>query len=135
MANPIKYPINYALGSNQVQGFPRVQYAKIVEMIDSINKITSGTITLTDVELGDGTAALPSLTFASDLNTGLYRIGSDNIGLTLGGTKSVDFGVNLTAFTGAITASTSISAGTVFLGAAGAVGAPEYSFTAQTDMG
>ncbi len=106
MANPILYPLNYALGNNKAQGFPRVQYAKITEMIDSINKITNGTVTLTDVEVSDGTAALPAITFAADLNTGLYRIGSDNIGLTLAGTKSVDFGVNLTAFTGAITVST-----------------------------
>ena len=73
MANPIQYPLSYALGNSKAQGFTRVQYAKITEMIDSINKITAGTITLTDVELGDGTVALPALTFANDLNTGIDR--------------------------------------------------------------
>src|ERR1700739_2152283 len=103
----IKYPLQYSLGS-VVQDFPKVQYAKITEMIDAINKITSGTITLTDVELGNGTVALPSLTFASDLSTGLYRIGASEIGLTLAGVKSVDFAVNLTSFTGVVSASTSV---------------------------
>ncbi|MCX6550366.1 MAG: hypothetical protein NTY02_05045 [Acidobacteria bacterium] len=33
----------------------------------------------------DGTAALPSPAYASDTNSGLYRIGADNIGVSLGG--------------------------------------------------
>jgi len=39
----IKYPLEYSLGSNKVQSFPRVQYAKIVEIIDALNGITDGT--------------------------------------------------------------------------------------------
>lgn len=111
MAN-ITYPKNYALGLPDTHAFPKVQYAKIIEIIDRLNAITSGTVTVTDVELGDGTASLPSLTFANDLNTGIYRIGADNIGISLGGTKYVDLAANLAAFTGAITASTTITAAT-----------------------
>jgi hypothetical protein len=36
--------------------------------------------------VADGTAAAPSLTFASDVNTGLYRVGAEVIGFTTNGT-------------------------------------------------
>ena len=36
--------------------------------------------------LGDGSAASPVITFAADTNTGIYRVGSDVIGFTTGGT-------------------------------------------------
>lgn len=108
----IKYPIDFTLGAN-VHQFPKVQYAKIVEIIDAINKITSGTITLTDVELGDGTAALPSLTFASDLSTGLFRVGASDLGVSLGGTKYVDFSTISSTFSNfVVEGSSSITAGT-----------------------
>lgn len=41
----IKYPLNYSLGV-PVQAFPKVQYATITQMIDVINAIQSGTLTL-----------------------------------------------------------------------------------------
>ena len=37
-----------------------------------------------------GTVALPSITFLSDTNTGLYRNGADNLGITTGGTLRWD---------------------------------------------
>lgn len=43
---------------------------------------------------GDGSAAVPSIGFASDTNTGLYRIGADNIGIAVGGVKRVDVSEN-----------------------------------------
>ena len=48
---------------------------------------------------GDGSAALPYYSYSSDPNTGFFRIGADNVGLSLGGTKRVDFGAATTAFT------------------------------------
>ena len=39
----------------------------------------------------DGTASLPSPAYASDPNTGLYRIGADNLGVTTGGTLAWDW--------------------------------------------
>ena len=52
----------------------------------------------------DGSAGAPYYSFTSDTNSGFYRIGSDNVGLSLGGTKKVDFGAATTAFTGEVTA-------------------------------
>jgi hypothetical protein len=41
------------------------------------------------VAVAPGTAALPGLTFLTDYNTGMYRISSDAIGFSTGGTKRV----------------------------------------------
>lgn len=40
---------------------------------------------------GNGSAASPSLTFISDSDNGFYRIGANQMGLALGGTKYIDF--------------------------------------------
>jgi hypothetical protein len=41
-------------------------------------------------QLSDGSVSAPALTFVSDTNTGLYRIGADNLAVTAGGVKVVD---------------------------------------------
>ena len=57
------------------------------------NKLYSSTDGTDVVEIGfdgqfaDGTAAAPSITFSSDTNTGLYRIGSGNYGFSSDGTE------------------------------------------------
>lgn len=66
--------------------------------------LTTSTVTAGQYSGGDGTVSAPFYSFTSDLNTGFYRIGADNVGLTLGGTKRVDFGAATTAFTGEVTA-------------------------------
>jgi len=38
-------------------------------------------------ELANGSAALPSMAFASDLNTGFYRVAADQIGASTGGVR------------------------------------------------
>ncbi len=44
------------------------------------------------VNAPDGTALAPGISFDSDLDSGFYRIGANNIGLSLGGVLKVDFG-------------------------------------------
>jgi len=39
--------------------------------------------------MADGTAAAPSLAFASDTNTGIYRVGADQLGFTTAGTSAM----------------------------------------------
>jgi hypothetical protein len=58
---------------------------------------------------GNGSAAAPFYTFASDVNSGFYRIGADNIGLSLGGTKRIDFATAGTSITGTLTTSGVVS--------------------------
>lgn len=83
----------------------------------------------TNISLANGTVALPSLSFASDPDSGVYRIGANNIGVAVNATKILDISTGGLGLTGSL-----LLTG-VILGGAGAVGAPEYSFTGQTDMG
>ena len=60
--------------------------------------LTAHTITATTIvsqavgfdTTGNGTVSAPSITFASDPNTGIYRVGADNIGVAVGGSKVFD---------------------------------------------
>ena len=65
----------------------------------------------------NGTVLLPTYTFEDDPNSGLYRIGADNIGLTLAGAKVVDYSTTGVAITGTLSVSGGIAAiGTVTSG-------------------
>lgn len=63
------------------------------------------------LEMKDGTAAAPVLTFLGDLDSGLYRIGANNLGVALNGAKVLDVGTATTAVTGNLTASGNLTGG------------------------
>lgn len=42
------------------------------------------------IGLSDGTVTAPGLAFSSDTNTGMYRVGADNLALTAGGVRGMD---------------------------------------------
>lgn len=88
----------YFLGVNITN--PKALGAKVDELIRYVNDILDGTTTLTEVEVGNGTAAAPSMSFTSDTDTGIYRIGANNLGITAGGTLRLD--ISSTAVTSAI---------------------------------
>ena len=71
----------------------------------------------------DGTISSPSLTFTNDTNTGIYRIGSDNLGITLGGTKQIDINTTGTTFSNPLR------------NVAGSVSNPSYSFSNDINTG
>jgi hypothetical protein len=48
----------------------------------------------------DGTVSAPSISFTNDTNTGLYRIGSDKIGIATNGARVGEIGVGYGGFTG-----------------------------------
>ena len=73
--------------------------------------------------MSSGSNSAPSYTFGSDGNTGMYRIGADNMGFTTGGTNKIAIS------TAAITPTIPIR------GPEGPVGAPTYSFSTDTDTG
>ena len=73
----------------------------------------------------DGTASLPAMTFISDVDTGMYRPGANQIGMTLGGTLAWTYS------SGAMVANT----GNLLFGVAGTVSAPFYSFDADRNTG
>lgn len=78
---------------------------------------------------GDGTVAAPSISFTSDSDTGIYRIGANNLGVSVGGAKQIDIGSSGVGITNDITA------GGVIRPSAGSVGTPALSFTTDVDTG
>ncbi len=81
------------------------------------------------VLLAAGTAGAPSASFAADTDTGIYNSAANEINISTGGTSRVNVSSAGAAVTGAVSAST------VVLGGNGAVGAPTYSFSTDTDTG
>lgn len=52
-----------------------------------------------------GVVSAPAYSFASDNDSGMYRIGANNIGFSVNGTKILDVGTTGLSVTGALTAS------------------------------
>lgn len=77
----------------------------------------SGTTTF-----GDGTVGAPAIAFTSDPSSGFYRIGTSNVGLSLGGTKRVDFGAANLAITTPVAIAATLSVGGQITASAGLVG-------------
>lgn len=53
--------------------------------------VTGETTTIGDLLIGNGSAGDPSLAFASDPNTGIYRPAEDQFGVAAGGTRRMSF--------------------------------------------
>ena len=71
---------------------------------------TSGVITPGgSVHGANGAVGNPSFAFASDQNTGLYRIGTNNIGVAANGSKVLDIATTGLTVTGAVTATTTLA--------------------------
>jgi hypothetical protein len=87
------------------------------ELTNSLDRTGRGAMTQ-PLQLPDGSAALPSLTFSNDLDTGVFRAGTNQLGLVCGGATKVQIGS--TALT--------IAAGMQLAPNSGTVGAPTYSF-------
>lgn len=76
----------------------------------------------------NGTVAAPGIAFASDLDSGWYRIGANNVGLALGGTKVLDASATGLDITGTLSASgASTLTGAVTFGAGGALGTGTFT--------
>jgi hypothetical protein len=98
----------------------------------TITSLTATTITATTVvsqaigfdTTGDGTAAAPAYTFASDPNTGLYSVAANDIGVSTNGVLAFD--VSATAVSSALP---------VYLPVAGTVSLPALTFTGDVDSG
>lgn len=73
--------------------------------------------------ISDGTVALPAYAFSGDLDSGVYRIGANNIGIGVAGAKVLDVSTTGLGVVGTI------------LNGDGAVGAPAFSYTADTNSG
>ncbi len=81
-----------------------------------------------------GTALLPGISWGSDTNSGFYRIGGDNVGLSLGGTKYFDFATTGLTITGALEVSGAVTLTTALPVAQGGTGATSAD-AAATNLG
>jgi hypothetical protein len=72
-------------------------------------------------QMSAGTAAAPGLPFTNDTNTGLYRIGADNLGVACNGAKVLDVSTSGLGVTGTLTTSgaATVSAGGLTVSAGG----------------
>lgn len=98
------------------------------EITDSLSRSGKGAMTA-PLELYDGTVGTPGLSFDSDADCGLYRIGANHIGVAVSGAKVVDVATTGLGVTGTLSAT-----GVTSL-ADGAVGTPGLNFTSDTDSG
>ncbi len=79
---------------------------------DRIDAIENGTVDIIDVQVGDGTEAVPSIHFADDLNLGIYRINTDNAGFSANGAKVLDISATGLGVTGTIITDATVTATT-----------------------
>lgn len=70
-----------------------------------------------------GTALLPAYSFTGDSNTGIYRVGADQLGITTNGTLRFDIGT------------TAITSTLPIYNSSGTEGAPSYTFSTDPDTG
>ena len=86
---------------------------QVILLCDSVNVLNASTIAAgaTSLSLVDGSAATPSLNFAAETNTGIYRPGSFEIGMSVNGSQRFGLtNVGLT-ITGSGTFTTGVSGG------------------------
>jgi hypothetical protein len=60
------------------------------ELTDSLSRSGKGGM-LAPMLFNDGTESVPGIAWVSDANSGFYRIGADNLAMSLGGTKVIDY--------------------------------------------
>jgi len=110
------------LSSNVAFANPNLQLNPFGILESGSSSFSGGSIT-NPATLADGSAGTPSLSFTSDLDTGLYWIGANNFGFSAGGTLRMDLSSS------ALTLTVPARLGD------GAVGAPAFSFSGDTDTG
>lgn len=112
------------LANQQRSGTGTIDTAYITTLTVSGGFSVSGTTTFGGVtKFPDGSAAAPSITYTNDTDTGFYRIGSDNLGITTNGTLRFD--VSSTALTSTLP----------FHAPDGSASAPSLSFSGDTNTG
>jgi len=78
------------------------------EMSDSLSRSGKGGMTA-ELDLADGAVGSPGLRFTLDPDSGLYRIGSNNLGVAVGGSKILDIASTGLSVTGNLAATGNLS--------------------------
>ena len=78
------------------------------EMTNSV--AADGQTSLTGpLKAANGTAAAPGITFAADADSGIYRIGTNNVGMAVNGAKVLDVATTGLSITGTLTSSGAVN--------------------------
>lgn len=127
--------------------------ALIVLSACGINRLqTQGVTNFDTMNVENGTAAAPSLSFTSDPDTGMYRVGANNLGVAAAGGLVSDWnaaGMDMNALpitnignagtdfdtSGGLTIAGAFTPTGVLAAPDGAVGAPSVTFASDTDNG
>ncbi len=106
---------------------------------DAVNKaqldaIQQGTVDVARIELSaSGTAAAPVITWDGDTDTGIYRIGANNVGVSAGGTLILDVRTTGVVVTGTLSATTAISSTTTLAAGTSFNVGTDQTFTKELD--
>jgi microcystin-dependent protein len=101
----------FVAGNTITAGSHNANWSDIAaEMTNSV--AADGQTTMTGpLKAASGTVGAPGVTFASDPDCGLYRIGANNIGVAVNGAKVIDVATTGASVTGTLAASGVISQG------------------------
>lgn len=116
---------NTTISSSQMNG----QFTDIASGLTNCLTRDGQSIMVGQIKAANGTVALPAYTWGTDLDTGIYRIAANNIGVAVGGAKVVDVAAAGVGVTGTFSATgvTSVADGTVSL--------PGLAFTSDPNSG
>jgi hypothetical protein len=78
--------------------FVTVSGTTVTGGVGSFTTLTGGITTMTSGVFALGTAALPSISFSSDPDTGIYSPGADQLAFSTNGTERVEFGTSEVVF-------------------------------------
>lgn len=109
------------------------------EMTDSLSRSGKGAM-LAPLQLSNGTLGAPSLTFGSDGDSGLYRVGSNDVALVAGGVKFAEGTASTLTLPLATTATTTMTAASLVSTTStnlpdGTLGQPGLLFSNDPDTG
>lgn len=105
----------FSAGNAWTAAVVNAMYDDIGDEITNSIALDGQSVMTGQLKAANGTAASPSITFGSDLNTGFYRIGADSIGASVNGALLATFsgaGITLAsgAFVGSLTGAASLNA-------------------------
>ena len=108
IAAAFKFPDTYTAGASTTMPEP---VASAYLQFNAAGTALTTSSTVAGQSLGaNGTVSLPFYSFSSDPDSGVYRIGANNIGVSVNGTKALDIATTGLTVTGAIEATGDTSA-------------------------